>query len=71
MTTDSEDKMKDDRKTKAQLIHELAELRQPTAKLEALEADHKRVKAALRESEERFRQWSEAIFEGVAIYDRE
>src|SRR5262245_55934726 len=62
--------MKDNRKTKAHLIHELAELRQRITTLEDLKADHKRVEVALRESEEQFRQWSAATFEGIALHDQ-
>ena len=40
--------MKDNRRTKAQLLSELAELRQRVAELEALEAEHKRIEDALR-----------------------
>ncbi|HXV42230.1 MAG TPA: ATP-binding protein, partial [Anaerolineae bacterium] len=45
-------------------------MRQRITTLEDLEADHKRVEAALRESEERFRQWSAATFEGLALHDQ-
>ncbi|MBE7468470.1 MAG: hybrid sensor histidine kinase/response regulator [Anaerolineae bacterium] len=62
--------MNEDHQTKAHLIHELAKLRQKVANLEELAANQQRLEAALRESEERFRQWSEATFEGVAIHDR-
>ncbi len=59
--------MKDERKTKAQLIKELTDLRQQNA---LLEVGHQRLETAWRESEERFRQWSEATLEGVAIHDQ-
>jgi PAS domain S-box-containing protein len=47
--------MQDNRRTKAQLLSELAELRQRVAELEAREAEHKRAEEALRESEEKYR----------------
>jgi PAS domain S-box-containing protein len=62
--------MNEDHQTKAHLIHELAKLRQKVAKLEELAANQQRLETALKESEERFRQWSEATFEGVVIHDR-
>ena len=45
--------MQDDRTTRAQLVSELAELRQRVAELEAAEAERKRTEEALRESEQR------------------
>ena len=47
--------MKDQNKTKEQLITELAELRQRIAELEASETERKRAEKALRESEARYR----------------
>jgi PAS domain S-box-containing protein len=46
--------MKDHDKTKEQLLTELAEMRQKTAALEALETERKRAEEALRRSEERY-----------------
>jgi diguanylate cyclase (GGDEF)-like protein/PAS domain S-box-containing protein len=46
--------MKDELKTKEQLIDELAEMCQRIAELEASEAERKRTEEALRESEERY-----------------
>jgi two-component system cell cycle sensor histidine kinase/response regulator CckA len=63
--------MKDERKTKTRLIQELSQLRQQITQLETLQADHERLKVALRESEERFRQWSEAAFEGSVIHHQD
>lgn len=59
--------MKDKRKTKAQLIQELTDLRQQVARLEAA---YQRLDAAWHDSDERFRRWSEATFEGVAIHEQ-
>jgi len=47
--------MKDDCKTKEQLVTELVEMRQRIAGLEALESERKRAEDALRESEARYR----------------
>ena len=48
-------RMKDQDKTKEQLVNELAEMRRRMAELEASEPERKRTGEALRESEERFR----------------
>ncbi|MCL4300245.1 MAG: response regulator [Anaerolineae bacterium] len=58
--------MKGTRKTKAQLIQELTDLRQQMAQLEAA---YQRLDTAWHESDERFRHWSEATFEGVAFHE--
>jgi len=47
--------MKDQGKTKEQLISELADLRQRVAELGAADTERKRAEEALRESEERYR----------------
>ena len=47
--------MKDEHKTKEQLISELVELRQRFAELKASETERKRAEEALRESEGRYR----------------
>ena len=47
--------MKDEDKTKEQLINELVELRQRLAKSESAETKHKQAEKALRESEKRYR----------------
>ncbi|MBE7553579.1 MAG: PAS domain S-box protein [Anaerolineales bacterium] len=59
--------MKDKRKTKAQLSQELTDLRQQMAQLEAA---YQRLDAAWHESDERFRHWSEATFEGLAVHEQ-
>ena len=51
--------MKDERKTKAQLIDELKELRQRVAELEAMEDQPLRSEPALHEGEERYRLMAE------------
>lgn len=53
--------MKDSRKTKAQLLSELAELRARLAELEEVEAGRRRVEAALRESEAKYRTLIEQL----------
>jgi PAS domain S-box-containing protein len=55
--------MKDEDKTKEQLINELVEIRRQVAEFKASETQLKQVEEALRESEALFR----AIFEGAAI----
>jgi PAS domain S-box-containing protein len=61
--------MKGANRTKKQLLAEVAELRQRVADLEAAEDPHTQAEEALRESEERFRTLSEAIFDGVLIHE--
>lgn len=48
--------MKDENKTKKQLISELVELRQRIAKLDKLEKKRKKAEEALRESENRYKR---------------
>lgn len=54
-------KDRDKAKTREQLIHELATLRQRLIELEVSEKEHKKVEKALRESEEKYRN----LFENV------
>jgi len=59
--------MKDEDKTKEQLINELAVLRQRITELEAVEAEHKRVEEALHESEERHRSLVNDALDSSAV----
>ena len=52
--------MKDQNKTRAQLLSELAELRQRVTELETAEAERKLAEEALRASEERLRRLVES-----------
>ena len=61
----------DSRKTKAQLLDEVRDLRQRVDKLESMVAERRRAEAALRESEERYRSIFEFATEGIAIADVE
>jgi PAS domain S-box-containing protein len=54
-------KVKDEDKTKEQLIAELVELRRRNAELEMSEAENRQTEEALRESEERFKQFFENV----------
>jgi two-component system cell cycle sensor histidine kinase/response regulator CckA len=63
--------MKDDAKTKKQLINELRELRQRVAELAKSEAERKQAEEALRESEERYRILFEDSRDAVYITTRE
>ncbi len=53
--------MKDEEKTKEQLVNELVELRRRLTELEVREIERKRREEALRESERRFHQMAENI----------
>jgi diguanylate cyclase (GGDEF)-like protein/PAS domain S-box-containing protein len=53
--------MKDEAKTKEQLLNELKETRRQVAELKAGEAHHEQTEEALRESERRYRRITEAI----------
>ena len=61
--------MKDQDKTRGQLINELAIMRQKIAELEASEAEFRRMEKALRESEERYRSLVKQSSGGVYIFD--
>ncbi len=60
--------MKDENKTKEQLINELRELRQRIIELERLKTERQRAEAALRESEERYRKAEETLRESEEKY---
>jgi PAS domain S-box-containing protein len=60
--------MKDQDKTKEQLIDELAELRQRVAELEASEAERKQTEEALWESEAHFRILAEGSIQGILVH---
>ncbi len=59
--------MRDQEKTRAQLINELIELGHRTAELEKLEPDHKRMEETLKASELRFRRLFETAQDGILI----
>lgn len=59
--------MKDENKTKEQLINELAEMRQRIAELETSETKRKHMEQALRESEEKFRGLAEKSLVGIYL----
>ncbi len=61
--------MKERDKTKNQLIHEVAELRQRIAELEELETQHNQAEETLRQSEEKYRTILENIQEGYYEVD--
>jgi len=63
--------MKDEDRTKEQLISELVELRQRITELEKSETEHKRVEEALRESEENLRTIWDSVQIGVVVIDAE
>jgi PAS domain S-box-containing protein len=61
--------MKDEHRTKEQLVKELVELRQRITELEASETERKRTEEALKESEERSRQAASSLREAVWLRD--
>ncbi len=63
--------MKDQRRTKAQLIEALAELRRRVAELEASETEHERAQEAWRETGQRYRSLFEQSRDAVNITTRD
>ena len=61
--------MNNKRKTKEQLISELAEMGQRVAELETADTELKRADEALRESEKRFRSIAETASDAIIIFD--
>ena len=61
--------MKDQDKTKEQLINELVELRQRVAELEAADTERQRVEKALRESGRFLHSVLDAIQDGISVLD--
>ena len=59
----------DEKKTKKQLLNELAEMRQRAAELEASEDKYKQARNALLESESRFRSIAETASDAIIIFD--
>ena len=59
--------MKDESKTKKQLITELRGVRKRTAKLEKVETERKRIEQALQESETRYRGLFENTKNAVTV----
>lgn len=63
--------MRDEDRTKAQLIEELTALRRRNEELEAGEEEHERIADALRQAEDRFRKLTEKSLNGVYIVQGE
>ena len=62
--------MKDENKTKKQLIDELVGLREQIVKLEMAEIESKRTEDALRESEEKYRSLVDSTEDSIYLVDR-
>ena len=60
--------MKDQRKTKAQLIKEVEALRQQVADLQAVTSEHRQLDEGLRQSEERYRELFENANDALATF---
>jgi len=64
-------RMRDEDKTREQLINELVELRRRITELEKLETKRKQAEEALQESEEKFRSISASAQDGIIMMDNE
>jgi PAS domain S-box-containing protein len=62
--------MKNQRRSKKDIIEELEAMHQRIAELELLEAERSQSEKSLRDSEESFRLLSDATFEGIVIHDK-
>ena len=62
--------MKEEKKTKNQLIRELVDLRQRITEMEKTETEHKLSEEALRESEEKYRSLVESTEDSIYLVDR-
>jgi diguanylate cyclase (GGDEF)-like protein/PAS domain S-box-containing protein len=62
--------MKDEKKTKKQLISELIELRQKIAEFEKGDDEHRQLKKVLQESEEKYRSLVESTEDSIYLVDR-
>jgi diguanylate cyclase (GGDEF)-like protein/PAS domain S-box-containing protein len=62
--------MKNENKTKKQLINELTELRRQITEFKKLKIDRKRAKEALRKSEEKYRSLVESTEDSIYLVDR-
>jgi PAS domain S-box-containing protein len=63
--------MSDTGKTRAQLVDELAAMRQQVARLEASVEEHRQTQAALRQSETNYRLLVESTLDGIIVIDAE
>lgn len=63
--------MKDEQKTKQQLIKELVEYRQKNIELEKIKAESKLLVEALRDSEEKYRSLVDSIDDSIYLIDRQ
>lgn len=61
--------MKDENKTKEQLINEIVELRQRISELEKSETERKQIQEELQESKERYRFLLEKSFNGIFVHE--
>jgi diguanylate cyclase (GGDEF)-like protein/PAS domain S-box-containing protein len=62
--------MKDEKKTKKQLISELTELRQKIAEFEKVDDEHRQLRKVLQQSEEKYRSLVESTEDSIYLVDR-